>query len=462
PGLDEIVHKVRGKNLFFSTDVDNAIDQAEVIFISVDTPTKKYGMGQHILFRVTKMITKICGIGAGYVGGSTLSVIAKYCPEIQVTIVDISQKLIDQWNSDVLPIYEGRAPNMTNLEAAARRVAKVSRGPKVVVEKSTVPVKASETITRILNSSSPRERCAWNADDFEPQCVIPNVLHLSESCCLLFGMYDEQLSESVVLSNPEFLAEGTAVKNLEEPDRVLIGGDEQTESGRRAVEMLRNIYLHWVPAERILIMSTWSSELSKLAANAFLAQRISSINAISAICEKTKADVRDVSRAIGSDSRIGQHFLKASLGFGGSCFRKDILNLVYISESLNLPEVASYWYSVLQLNEFQQSRFSRRIISKFNNTLQGKRIAIFGFTFKADTHDTRDSQAINLCNSLLEEKAVVAIYDPKAIPRQITSDLLVNNLPQVVEKQVIIAQALRKQVEDAFAIIVCTSGRSSG
>ncbi|KAF8569148.1 hypothetical protein P879_03945 [Paragonimus westermani] len=425
------------------------------------------------------MITKICGIGAGYVGGSTLSVIAKYCPEIQVTIVDISQKLIDQWNSDVLPIYEpgldeivhkvrgknlffstdvdnaidqaemifisvdtptkkygmgqGRAPNMTNLEAAARRVAKLSRGPKVVVEKSTVPVKASETITRILNSSSPRERCAWSADDFEPQ-----------------------LSESVVLSNPEFLAEGTAVKNLEEPDRVLIGGDEQSESGRRAIEMLRNIYLHWVPAERILIMSTWSSELSKLAANAFLAQRISSINAISAICEKTKADVRDVSRAIGSDSRIGQHFLKASLGFGGSCFRKDILNLVYISESLNLPEVASYWYSVLQLNEFQQSRFSRRIISKFNNTLQGKRIAVFGFTFKADTHDTRDSQAINLCNSLLEEKAIVAIYDPKAIPRQITSDLLVNNLPQVVEKQVIICSSAKEAVEDAFAIIVCT------
>ncbi|CAH8623235.1 unnamed protein product, partial [Dicrocoelium dendriticum] len=219
------------------------------------------------------------------------------------------------------------------------------------------------------------------------------------------------LKESVVLSNPEFLAEGTAVRDLEMPDRILIGGNEDTVSGRLAIAMLRNIYLHWVPAERILIMSTWSSELSKLAANAFLAQRISSINAISAICEVTHADIRDVSRAIGSDSRIGPHFLNASLGFGGSCFRKDILNLVYISESLNLPEVASYWYSVLQLNEFQLRRFSKRIISKFNNTLQGKRVAVFGFTFKANTHDTSlDTASDNVCyHSLLWRSSIHTI-----------------------------------------------------
>ncbi|TGZ67758.1 hypothetical protein CRM22_004609 [Opisthorchis felineus] len=370
------------------------------------------------------MVSKICGIGAGYVGGCTLSVIAYHCPKIQVTVVDISENVIDQWNSDILPIYEpgledivkavrgknlffstdidkaideaelifisvdtptkkygigqGRAPNMANLEAAARKVANVSRSPKVVVEKSTVPIKASETIASILNSAARAN--GWNRS--------------SDGDAKSSG-----LQRSVVLSNPEFLAEGTAVENLMHPDRILIGGDEASDCGRLAIEMLRSIYLHWVDAGRILVMSTWSSELSKLAANAFLAQRISSINAISAICEKTGADIRDVARAIGSDSRIGPHFLKASLGFGGSCFRKDILNLVYISECLNLNEVASYWYSVLQMNEFQHSRFCRQIISKFNNTLTGKRIAIFGFSFKADTHDTSASRT-SLHNSV--------------------------------------------------------------
>ncbi|KAG5444776.1 UDP-glucose 6-dehydrogenase [Clonorchis sinensis] len=431
--------------------------------------------------RTLGMVSKICGIGAGYVGGCTLSVIAHHCPKIQVTVVDISENIIEQWNSDILPIYEpgledivkavrgknlffstdidkaideaelifisvdtptkkygigqGRAPNMANLEAAARKVANVSRSPKVVVEKSTVPIKASETIASILNSAGRAN--GWN--------------RLSDGDAKSSG-----LQRSVVLSNPEFLAEGTAVENLMHPDRVLIGGDEASDCGRLAIEMLRSIYLHWVDAGRILVMSTWSSELSKLAANAFLAQRISSINAISAICEKTGADIRDVARAIGSDTRIGPHFLKASLGFGGSCFRKDILNLVYISECLNLNEVASYWYSVLQMNEFQHSRFCRQIISKFNNTLTGKRIAIFGFSFKADTHDTRESQAILVCNSLLEERAIVAIYDPKALPHQIRSDLLSLQHADVVDKQVVVCSTALEAVKGAYAIVICT------
>ncbi|CAL8090794.1 unnamed protein product [Calicophoron daubneyi] len=429
------------------------------------------------------MISKICGIGAGYVGGSTLAVIAQYCPEVEVTVVDISEDIINKWNSDTLPIYErgldrivkecrgrnlffstdidkavkeaelifisvdtptkryglgqGRAPNLTNLEAAARRVAKVCHEPKVVVEKSTVPIKAAETITRILRSACDSVG--------QPKHGFGDI-----------QAEHSRLEESVVLSNPEFLAEGTAIENLKHPDRVLIGGDEHSASGRLAIEMLQWIYLHWVPAEKILVMSTWSSELSKLAANAFLAQRISSINAISAICEKTRADIRDVARAVGSDSRIGPAFLQASLGFGGSCFKKDILNLVYISETLNLPEVASYWYSVLQLNEYQQTRFARRIVSKFNNTLQGKRIAVFGFAFKADTHDTRDSQAIPLCGSLLEERAIVAIYDPKAHKEQILSDLLKGNRPEVVNNHVVICKSAQEAVEDSYAIVICT------
>ncbi|CAH8550435.1 unnamed protein product [Schistosoma bovis] len=303
---------------------------------------------------------------------------------------------------------KGRATDLTNLEAAARRIAKVSRQPKVIVEKSTVPVKAAETTSTILQFEAKSRR---------------NISSLT----ITTNNNDNKLNEFVVLSNPEFLAEGTAVNDLCNPDRILIGGDSHSSSGKLAIEMLRWIYLHWVPAERILITSTWSSELSKLAANAFLAQRISSINAISAICEQTNADIKEVSKAIGADHRIGPYFLNASLGFGGSCFRKDILSLMYISETLNLPEVASYWYSVLQMNNYQINRFTRNVIEKLHNTLKGKRIAIFGFTFKADTYDTRDSPVIPLCNQLLQEQAELAIYDPKALHKQIESDLLINN-----------------------------------
>ncbi|CAH8538023.1 unnamed protein product [Schistosoma intercalatum] len=429
------------------------------------------------------MLSKVCCIGAGYVGGSTLSIIAHYCPEIQVTVVDTCDEQIKMWNSDTLPIYEpgldeivklhrgknlhfssdidkaideaemifisvntptknwglgkGRATDLTNLEAAARRIAKVSRQPKVIVEKSTVPVKAAETTSTILQFEAKSRR---------------NISSLT----ITTNNNDNKLNEFVVLSNPEFLAEGTAVNDLCNPDRILIGGDSHSSSGKLAIEMLRWIYLHWVPAERILITSTWSSELSKLAANAFLAQRISSINAISAICEQINADIKEVSNAIGADHRIGPYFLNASLGFGGSCFRKDILSLMYISETLNLPEVASYWYSVLQMNNYQINRFTRNVIEKLHNTLKGKRIAIFGFTFKADTYDTRDSPVIPLCNQLLQEQAELAIYDPKALHKQIESDLLINNNKDSFSQFVHICSTPEEAVTNAYAILICT------
>ncbi|KAK4471443.1 hypothetical protein MN116_004871 [Schistosoma mekongi] len=427
------------------------------------------------------MLSKVCCLGAGYVGGSTLSIIAHYCPEIQVTVVDTCDEQINLWNSDTLPIYEpgldeivkshrgknlhfssdidkaideadmifisvntptknwglgkGRAADLTNLEAAARRIAKVSKQPKVIVEKSTVPVRAAETTSAILQFESHRNTSNHSITDNDDYT---------------------KLNEFVVLSNPEFLAEGTAVNDLCNPDRILIGGNSHSSSGKLAIEMLRWIYLHWVPAERILITSAWSSELSKLAANAFLAQRISSINAISAICEQTNANIKEVSRAVGSDHRIGPCFLNASLGFGGSCFRKDILSLVYLSETLNLPVIASYWYAVLQMNDYQIERFARKVIEKLHNTLKGKRIAILGFTFKADTHDTRDSPVISLCNQLLQEQAELAIYDPKAYHKQIESDLLVNNSRDTFNQFVHICTTPEEAVTNAYAIIICT------
>ena len=377
-------------------------------------------------------IKKVCCIGAGYVGGPTCSVIAKKCPDVIVTVVDISQPRIDAWNSDDLPIYEpglseivsscrgknlffstevskaieeadlifisvntptktfgmgkGRAPDLKYIESAARKIAEIAKEPKVIVEKSTVPVKAAESITKILRHNSP---------DIAFQ----------------------------VLSNPEFLAEGTAIKDLDKPDRVLIGG-EQSEAGFRAIAALSWIYEHWVPKERIITMNTWSSELSKLAANAFLAQRISSINAISAVCEATGANVEEVAHAIGTDSRIGDKFLKASVGFGGSCFQKDVLNLVYLCEALNLPEVAEYWHQVVLINNYQRRRFARKILDRLFNTISGKHITIFGFAFKKNTGDTRESSSIYISKHLLEEEANLVIYDPKVDPKQIQTDLV--------------------------------------
>jgi UDPglucose 6-dehydrogenase len=317
PGLDEIVKKSRGKNLFFSTEIENGIEESEIIFVSVNTPTKTFGQGA------------------------------------------------------------GRAADLQYWEKTARKILAYSKDSKVVVEKSTLPVRTASAMERILNENSK-------------------------------GMRFE------VVSNPEFLAEGTAIKDLENPDRVLIGSRETAE-GIKARKAVVDIYLNWVPREKIIESNVWSSELSKLTANAFLAQRISSINSISALCEKTEADIDEVASAIGMDSRIGPKFLKSSVGFGGSCFKKDILNLVYICESYGLDKAARYWESVVEINDWQQNRFVQNMLSNMFNTVAGKRIAIFGFAFKANTGDTRESPAIYVAQGLLEEHADVVITDPKAI-----------------------------------------------
>ncbi len=362
-------------------------------------------------------------IGAGYVGGPTMAMIAHKCPQYRVTIVDINSDRIDQWNSDRLPIYEpgldeivlaargrnlffstdiekgiresgiifvsvntptktfgvgaGMAADLQYWEKTARQILKSATSDKIVVEKSTLPVRTAQAMERILLSKQ-------NGVRFE------------------------------VLSNPEFLAEGTAIQDLETPDRVLIGS-RQTESGLEARNALAEIYANWVPQERILTTDIWSSELSKLVANAFLAQRISSINAIAALCEKTEADVSQVARAVGMDARIGSKFLNASVGFGGSCFKKDILNLVYICEYYGLNEAARYWKSVIDINEYQKSHFVMTMLNAMFNTLSGKRICLFGFAFKADTGDTRESPAIHIAMRLIEEQADLVITDPKAL-----------------------------------------------
>jgi UDPglucose 6-dehydrogenase len=317
PGLDEIVRRARGRNLFFTTDIATGIREADVIFVSVNTPTKTFGEGA------------------------------------------------------------GCAADLQYWERTARQILAHSTRNKIVVEKSTLPVRTAEAMERILNSNGQGLR------------------------------FD-------VVSNPEFLAEGTAIRDLEHPDRVLVGSRE-TPEGVRARRAIVDIYATWVPRERIIESNLWSSELSKLTANAFLAQRISSINSISALCERTEADIDEVAYAIGTDSRIGPRFLKASVGFGGSCFRKDILNLVYICRSYGLDEVADYWESVVRINEWQQTRFVRTILANLFNTVAGKRIALFGFAFKADTGDTRESPGIAVARQLVEERAEVVITDPQAL-----------------------------------------------
>ncbi|KAF2353171.1 UDP-glucose/GDP-mannose dehydrogenase [Trinorchestia longiramus] len=414
-------------------------------------------------------IRSICCIGAGYVGGPTCAIIAQKCPEIKVTVVDKNPIRIAQWNSDKLPIYEpnlhevvmqsrgrnlfystnveegivnadlifisvntptktygagkGRAADLTYVESCARIIAACASGYKVVVEKSTVPVRAAASISEIFAANSPV------AAHFQ------------------------------VLSNPEFLAEGTAVQDLLNPDRVLIGGSP-TPAGQEAIELLSGVYKHWVPAENIITMNTWSSELSKLVSNAFLAQRVSSINAVSALCEATGADVTEVAEAVGRDSRIGGKFLQASVGFGGSCFQKDILNLVYVSECLNLPEVAQYWMQVIVMNDFQKTRFAKKIVSRLFNTVANKDIAIFGFAFKKNTGDTRESPAISVCTQLLEEGAKLKIYDPKVEASQIMQDLCdptVNSLPRErIEQLTSIHEDAYSAAAGAHAIVVLT------
>ena len=379
-------------------------------------------------------ITKICCIGAGYVGGPTMAIIAQKCPTIKVTVVDLNAERIAAWNNpdvDAIPIYEpglgaivaearnrnlffstdvesaideaqmifisvntptktygsgkGMAADLKYIELCARQIAKIAKNDKIVVEKSTLPVRTAEAIKSILDKTG-------NGVKFQ------------------------------ILSNPEFLAEGTAVQDLLNPDRVLIGGDT-TEEGQVAIQKLVSIYSNWVPAAQILTTNLWSSELSKLTANAFLAQRISSINAMSELCEKTGADVNEVAKAIGMDSRIGSKFLKASVGFGGSCFQKDILNLVYISKSFGLNEVADYWEQVIIMNDHQKERFSKNIITTLYNTISGKKIAFLGWAFKKDTNDTRESAAIYVADYLLNEQANIAVFDPKVTEKKILADM---------------------------------------
>mmetsp|Transcript_38978 Transcript_38978/g.57350 ORF Transcript_38978/g.57350 Transcript_38978/m.57350 type:complete len:471 (+) Transcript_38978:67-1479(+) len=390
---------------------------------------------------------KICCMGAGYVGGPTMAVIAKMCPKIRVCVVDLSQKQIDAWNSDKLPIYEpglpdvvkecigrnlffstnideeiaqadivfisvntptktkgigaGRAANIKNCELCARKIAEVSTSDKIVVEKSTVPVRTAESVRRVLN-------------------------------------YNDKGLKFQVLSNPEFLAEGTAVDDLMAPSRVLIGG-EQTPEGLAAIAKLVSVYTNWVPEERVLTTNLWSSELSKLVANAFLAQRVSSINSISALCEVTGGDISEISRAVGSDDRIGSKFLKASVGFGGSCFQKDILNLVYLCESFGLEECAEYWNQVVKMNDYQKNRFSKTMVKSMLNTVTGKKIAILGYAFKKDTGDVRETPSMFVVRDLLDESAKIHIYDPEVsredmwIEMEYTCGITRENTPRIEE-----------------------------
>ena len=381
-------------------------------------------------------IKKICCIGAGYVGGPTMAVFAAHCPKIQFTVVDINKKRIDAWNSSdpfQFPIYEpdldrlilkcrnknlffttnlespiseadmvfisvntptktkgvgaGKASDLKWVEASAREIAKYSKSHTIVVEKSTLPVKTAATIREILSSAQGKK-------------------------------IDEEEKTFSVLSNPEFLSEGNAINDLQNPDRVLIGGDDDN-----AINALSDIYLNWVPKNKILKTNIWSSELSKLTANAFLAQRISSINSISALCEATGADINQVRKAIGMDSRIGEKFLSSGPGFGGSCFQKDILNLVYLCNFYKLDDVANYWQGVIDINNWQKARISRIIVNYLFGNVSEKKIAILGFAFKANTNDTRESPSIKICNDLLEEGAYLAIYDPKVESTKIKKDL---------------------------------------
>jgi UDPglucose 6-dehydrogenase len=414
-------------------------------------------------------ITKICCIGAGYVGGPTMAIIAQKCPHIKVTVVDLNADRVAAWNDpnvENIPIYEpglsaivaearnrnlffstevdaaideaemifisvntptktygagkGMASDLKYIELCARQIAKVAKTDKIVVEKSTLPVRTAEAVKSILDNTG-------NGVKFQ------------------------------ILSNPEFLAEGTAVTDLLNPDRVLIGGDP-SEEGQIAIQKLVAIYSKWVPSQQILTTNLWSSELSKLTANAFLAQRISSINAMSELCEKTGADINEVAKAIGMDSRIGPKFLKASVGFGGSCFQKDILNLVYIAKSFGLNEVADYWEQVIIMNDHQKDRFAKNIITTLYNTISGKKIAFLGWAFKKDTNDTRESAAIHVADYLLKEEANIAVYDPKVSENKILADLdyLESRKPEQNRKGVTAFEEAYAACKNAHAIAILT------
>ena len=416
-------------------------------------------------------IKNICCIGAGYVGGPTMAVFANHCPDIKITVTDINESRINAWNdSDTsnLPIYEpgldtlislcrnknlffttdikesianadliflsvntptktkgigaGKASDLKWVEASARQIATFSKGHTIVVEKSTLPVRTAKTIENILSESQEIDK-------------------------------KQEKKTFSVLSNPEFLSEGNAINDLEQPDRVLIGGED-----KYAINSLVDLYLNWVPKEKIILTNIWSSELSKLTSNAFLAQRISSINAISAVCEATGADIKQVSKAIGMDSRIGKKFLLPGPGFGGSCFQKDILNLVYLCEYYNLHEVAAYWEEVVNINNWQKDRIFKLIVLKLFGTVFEKKLAILGFSFKANTNDTRNSASIEICKNLINEGAILSIYDPKVDKNQIDKDL---NLPlnqKIAKKKMLWSRAdsIQSAVEDCHAVIILT------
>ena len=419
-------------------------------------------------------VTNICCIGAGYVGGPTMAVIALKCPNIKVTVVDINEQRIAAWNHadlDQLPIYEpglkevvaeargrnlffstnvekaieesqmifmavntptktygegkGFAADLTFVEKCARQIAEVATSDKIVIEKSTLPVRTAEKIKEVLSSNKKVE--------FE------------------------------VLSNPEFLAEGTAIQDLLKPDRILVGG-EDTKSGKAAIRSLVSIYKNWIPEEKILTTNVWSSELSKLASNAMLAQRVSSINSLSALCEETGANIEEVSKAIGMDSRIGPKFLKASVGFGGSCFQKDILNLVYLCKYYGLEEVSDYWFQVVKINDYQKNRFAKKIIQGLNGTVNQKKITLLGWAFKKDTNDTRESAAIYVANQLLEEGAELHIYDPMVNEAKIHQDITLlgesknNSITEIQNKlkRCIVHKDHMEATQESYAIAILT------
>jgi len=420
-------------------------------------------------------VNSICCIGAGYVGGPTMAVIALKCPNIKVTVVDINKQRIAAWNHadlDQLPIYEpglkevvaeargrnlffstdvekaieesqmifmavntptktygegkGFAADLTFVEKCARQISEVATSDKIVIEKSTLPVRTAEKIKEVLSSNTK-------------------------------GVHFE------VLSNPEFLAEGTAIQDLFKSDRVLVGGDD-TKTGKAAVAALVAIYLNWIPKEKILTTNVWSSELSKLASNAMLAQRISSINSLSALCEKTGADIEEVSKAIGMDSRIGPKFLKASVGFGGSCFQKDILNLVYLCKYYGLDEVAEYWHQVVKINDYQKNRFAKKIINGLNGAINQKKITLLGWAFKKDTNDSRESAAIYVADVLLEEGVELHVFDPMVKKDRIYQDLTNlwearNETKQEIESKLrrcIVHQDHNLALKDSFAAAILT------
>ena len=416
------------------------------------------------------MIRKICCIGAGYVGGPTMVVIAEKCPNVTINVVDTNKEKIDAWNSkdlSNLPVFEpglvelikkvrnknlffttqidssiknadaifisvntpikstgigaGQASDLKWVEASARRIEEYASGHTIVIEKSTLPVRTAKVIKEILETKQNNEKSNSKSKTFS------------------------------VLSNPEFLAEGTAINDLQNPDRVLIGGDNID-----SIKKLKHLYLNWVEEEKIICSNLWSSELSKLTANAFLAQRISSINSISAICEVTGADIKEVARATGLDSRIGESFLNAGPGFGGSCFKKDILNLIYLSNYFNLKEVGEYWEQIIKINDWQKKRIYEVIVDKLFGNISDKKILILGFSFKANTNDTRESPAIDISKNLLNEDANLFFHDPKVSFKQIKNALLESNINKELINQISYCNNIYQASQDADAIILLT------